>query len=167
MRFFITGLPRSRTAWFSAMFTATDDVFCYHDGLNGCKSLEEFKDKLSRRKEPIVGDSDSGLLLVDLDRHFPGCKKVLIRRDPEECKESLDEFLGKEHADTIDACIPFMNIHGALEVDFEDIDSRIDEIYEYCTGRKLDPDIKKLFGNFWIQICEFDFDPETLSQEAL
>jgi hypothetical protein len=168
MNFFITGLPRSRTAWFAAIFTATDDCFCYHDGLNGHRTVENYRKMLNSRPETFVGDSDSGLLLLDMEKLFPDAKRVVIKRDPDECAESLAEFLGPEYAETIDAAIPYLEaINGALVVDFDDIDDRIDEIYNYCTGKTLDKDVKAMFSNFWIQIVEFKYDPNTLIDEVI
>jgi hypothetical protein len=59
--FFITGLPRSRTAWLANFFT-TDHSFCYHD-ISRVGSVWAILESTS---SDFVGDSDSGLLtLVD------------------------------------------------------------------------------------------------------
>lgn len=164
MNYFITGLPRSRTAWFAALFSASKDCFCFHDGLNGCRTVEELKIRLESRPERHVGDSDSGLMILDLERLFPDAKVVLIKRDVEECRESLVEFIGEEYGSTIDyAAMMMENVKDALVVEFDDIDSRIDEIFTYCTGEKLDPDVKGLFLNLHIQLKEFHYDELTLS----
>jgi len=57
-KFFITGLPRSRTAWFSAFMTASGYP-CLHEGLNGCKSIAEYKQKIKHKS-----DSNTGFIFV-------------------------------------------------------------------------------------------------------
>ena len=43
--FFITGLPRSRTAWFSAFMTASGFP-CGHELINNCETVEDYKEKV-------------------------------------------------------------------------------------------------------------------------
>lgn len=167
--FFIIGLPRSRTAWFSALFNTADDVFCYHDGINGCRTAEDFKQKLDACPESIVGDSDSGLALVDLSI-FPDAKIVVIHRNMDECAESLDEFIGggiDQNRAIMEIATEYLEgINAGLHIEFNDIDERIDEIFTFCTGKELDPRIKELFSNFMIQLKEFKFDENTLRGAA-
>lgn len=87
-RFFITGLPRSMTAW-CANFFSTGDVFCYHDGLANCASLDEFGKKLEAFE--VCGDADSGLAWFydDLRGLYPDAQWAVIRRNDCEVIESL------------------------------------------------------------------------------
>ena len=80
--FFLTGYPRSRTAWLANFFT-TGPVFCHHDGLRGCKDLDALDRKLRMNGRTHVGDSDSALLLfhVELRARYPDAKWVLIERN--------------------------------------------------------------------------------------
>jgi hypothetical protein len=80
-QFFITGLPRSRTAWLANWLT-TGETFCYHDGLSGCASLDAFDRKLAAH--PICGDSDSGLAFFwePLRKAYPDAQWAIVRRDP-------------------------------------------------------------------------------------
>ena len=48
--FFITGLPRSRTAWFSAFMTASGFP-CGHELINNCETIEEYKEKIRLLKK--------------------------------------------------------------------------------------------------------------------
>lgn len=82
--FFITGYPRSRTAWMAAWLT-TDRSLCFHDGILGCSSLTQFAARLRTGLE-FTGDSDSGLTLwyPELRKMFPGARWVLIERDASE-----------------------------------------------------------------------------------
>lgn len=95
--FFITGLPRSRTAWL-ANFLNWGNTWCWHDGIRGCSSLDEFA-KLMEPSEPIdgttqVGDCDSGLLWIwrAVAARWPEAKWVSVRGDPRRVAESLTKM---------------------------------------------------------------------------
>jgi hypothetical protein len=88
IRFFITGLPRSRTAW-TANFLSVAPAFCWHDGLSNTPSLKAFQTKMEAHE--ICGDSDSGLPFFydELREMYPEANWVVLRRDPEEVVVSL------------------------------------------------------------------------------
>lgn len=80
--FFIAGLPRSGTTWLANFFT-TAGVFCHHEALLGCGSMDEYAQKMSLRDYYQVGDSDSGLAwyLTQVRDRFPDGIWVGIDRD--------------------------------------------------------------------------------------
>ena len=91
MRFFIAGLPRSRSAWF-ANYMSYGDTACLHDqfrhtGLNA--------GDLSRAIELTgatnVGHADSCNFLVaeELMELYPDSRWLVVRRDPAEAFKSL------------------------------------------------------------------------------
>lgn len=89
--FFVTGLPRTRSAWIAA-FLSTGETVCYHDLLGKIDHLDSLKEHLVDGNH---GDSDSGLILapqkiIDL---FPKSKWLVIVRKPAEAMSSLREFL--------------------------------------------------------------------------
>lgn len=90
MNYFITGLPRSRTAWLANFFTQGES-FCAHDAILGCDSLDAFERKLDALPGVFRGDSDSALLFFapELLRRFPDARWVVVCRDPEEVVRSL------------------------------------------------------------------------------
>jgi len=120
-KFFITGLPRSRTAWFSAFMTASG-YMCLHEGLNGCRSIEEYKKKIKH-----VSDSNTGIILVGapIDRPI-----LVIHRE-----DRHDGLF-----DNVD-----LNKIKGLHVEFSDIHDRIEEIFTYLTGDKIDWVIYNIF----------------------
>lgn len=59
-RFFITGLPRSRTAWMAAFFSL-GNTLCYHEPISRIKSLEDLEALYDAPAYRHVGFSDSGL----------------------------------------------------------------------------------------------------------
>lgn len=80
-RFFILGLPRSRTAWLANLLTVGTS-FCFHDGLLGCKSLADLYAKMDGVNLGTVGDSDTGLLhfMPHVRHDNMDAKIVLIER---------------------------------------------------------------------------------------
>jgi len=79
MSFLITGVPRSRTAWFAALFTALGHP-CKHEMLRDAKSEEDFLEQLK-----TTGNSDCGLCFYPglADLPYP---LVIVERN---CKSKL------------------------------------------------------------------------------
>lgn len=95
MDFFITGMPRSKTAWFSAYFTF-DNFRCHHEMLanRGLLSILTHKGN----DQIFEGDSDSGLLNHWEDITISEkAKWLVVQRDFEECKRSCLAFGLSEH----------------------------------------------------------------------
>jgi hypothetical protein len=158
--FFIVGLPRSRTAWLSVYFTA-QGFFCYHDGLNGCKDIQSYRKKMLG----ACGDADSGLLLIDVEKEFPDSKIVVIERSLKEVMQSLEDKFNIHAPHLYKFHHKLFEYQNALHVKFEDIDKRIEEIFEFCVGQKPDKDIHDLISNMHIEINKFEYDPDTLTEE--
>lgn len=80
--FFITGLPRCRSAWFANLLTYGDS-FCFHDAWCGLGSVEAIRPKLENMCRPLVGISDPALLLFwrKMARWYPDAKWVVINRN--------------------------------------------------------------------------------------
>jgi hypothetical protein len=97
-QFFITGFPRSQTAWLSNLLTWGDSI-CYHDpvdlvgvdigdfGLNVIKKM--------RLSAGPIGLSDSSTLYVwrEFVKAFPDAKWVAIDRHPNSVIESLKNII--------------------------------------------------------------------------
>jgi hypothetical protein len=95
--FFITGLPRSRTAWLANYFT-NGDVFCYHDAFKDTVSVDKLAKLLDRGEQVrYFGDSDSGLLLhaAELKKRFPKSPWLFVRRDVRDAERSFEEYFSK------------------------------------------------------------------------
>jgi hypothetical protein len=88
--FFITGLPRTGTAWL-ANFLTTGDTFCHHDLTASAATVQALADRLG----PGVGDADSGLVFVarEILQRFPASRWVFIERSPREACASLAQAL--------------------------------------------------------------------------
>lgn len=85
--FFVTGLPRSRTAWVANWLT-TDMTICFHD-----VEPETSKFLLNKR----VGFAGPELIwkMRELERSFPSAPWLFLMRDPDECLASWKKAAGK------------------------------------------------------------------------
>jgi hypothetical protein len=131
--YFITGLPRCRSAWFANWLT-WGDSFCAHDGFYGHASVESFLKALANQAAParLIGHSDPANVFFwrQLVEHFPEAKWVVVRRDPEEayaasCKafgDILDRSVFEHLCHELDALCEQVK---PLEVAFDDLGSSI------------------------------------------
>jgi len=89
--FFITGLPRSRTAWMANFFT-TQTAWCWHDAMKDGWTAEYVRDRLASLPPEIrfAGDADSGLLMhaEELVDFFPAARWLFVRNTPERAAAS-------------------------------------------------------------------------------
>lgn len=102
--FYITGLPRSRTAWLAVAMSDWRVSACLHEPLvradyrdDGSLEIQSLTRMFVRTHCPYVGLSDSGLSVMapDLPEIAPG-PILVVRRDPEEVVDSLTRYLGGE-----------------------------------------------------------------------
>jgi hypothetical protein len=82
--YFITGLPRCRSAWLANLLT-WDNSFCYHDGWLGIASVDQFAAMLNETPADKVGNSDPANVFFweELAERFPEAKWVVVKRDYE------------------------------------------------------------------------------------
>jgi hypothetical protein len=89
-KFLITGLPRSRTAWFAALASSQSNSICFHEPIAQSASWEESLAVWQTPGYVNVGIADSGLgfhLEEILHTHFP--RTLLIVREVAEVERSL------------------------------------------------------------------------------
>jgi hypothetical protein len=147
MSFFILGLPRSRTAWL-ANFMTYEGTFCYHEGINGCHSVEEYKAKLGYNK----GDSSTGAMLLDLDKHFPDAKKVIIESDINRAIEYSEELTGNPNEDWMMHTQARLYQLKGLRVEFDYINDSLKAIWEYLTDTEYDENRANMLLKLNIQV---------------
>jgi hypothetical protein len=106
--FFITGYPRSRTAWLANLLTYKN-TFCWHEALLRFRGPTAFQRAAAKRPEVHVGTADSslGTCAEALLRLYPKAPWVLIVRDRSEVIESLKgtpvpAILGESLEDVLD-----------------------------------------------------------------
>jgi hypothetical protein len=155
--FFITGLPRSRTKWFSEYFTGLKNVYCYHEALNGCESKDHFDIRMRAPFAKHVGNSDSGLMITDFQQRFMA-PTVIIERDLDEVAESLskqfgallfEEGEGRKHLEKNKAQLDRLT---GLRIPFDEIDERLQEIHEYLVPVPFDEEHAQTLINRRIQV---------------
>ena len=154
MKFLIYGLPRSRTAWLANFFTSCG-LYCYHEGINGCSSIAEYKRK-------IGDDGDSGTGIVLFDRFFPDAKKIVIEADGVRARQFSEQVFGDTQEALIEDLKDRLSEVGGLHVKFEEIDQRIREIWAYITDKPFDGKRFELLRRLNVQVC----DPTDIDREA-
>lgn len=141
-RFVITGLPRMRSAWFSAYLT-TGDVFCYYEAIKDSLPLNGYKH---------TGTADCGYLLrpewvESIGEH----KLVVIHRNLNDVLESAEELGLTANIELL----PYLNDKlyelDGLHVDFDDINDRLLEIHNYIGLPCFNKDRANMFINMKIQ----------------
>lgn len=91
--FLVTGLPRSRTAWWSVV-TTTPQSICRHEPLKDSNSFEELAAVWSDPKVDYVGVSDSGVVPVlgrILEEIEP--RTLIVERPAAEAMRSFENYM--------------------------------------------------------------------------
>lgn len=130
--FFIIGLPRSRTAWLSAFMTY-DGNYCFHEGFNGCKTLEEYKNKIGNH-----GDSSTGLMLLDVNKVFPERRILIIESDPSDSIEFMEREYGVSDKSWIYYLKERLDKIEGVRIHKDDIDKNLSLIWDYLTEKPYD-----------------------------
>ena len=89
--FFITGLPRTRSAWSSHYFN-TEDSYCLHEFTGRLKDISEAKNFLKSKGKLISGSADSALVYYqdEIEKQFGiDVPIVIVKRDTLEVLDSL------------------------------------------------------------------------------
>lgn len=152
--FFVTGLPRSRTAWL-ANFLTCGESFCFHEAIRDADSLDDLKKMLSNSKYRYTGSSDSSLpLFADkVLKIFPDSRLVVIERDSNEVLNSLSKAFPEFTSQKIDpqktmelmvnALKQFKSKYNPLVIQYE-------ELNDVNVCRKL--------WNYLLPDIEFDYE---------
>ena len=163
LRFFVTGLPRSRTAWLAKFFT-TGDVYCMHEGLNLYPDMPSLANAMSGSKK-VYGDSDSALCLTEFQEVFTA-PTLIIERDRDEVLDSLVNLYGRHTIviRLIDIMISKLRDLDGLRIPFNEIDSRLEEIWQHCVGDGYDPERGNTMRMQNIQTREIWGNPESVKK---
>ncbi len=98
--FFITGLPRSGTAWL-ANYLSYGKIMCLHDGFRHLRTPDSIKSVFDGSDKDVCGNSDPAnlLFLSQLFFFFPKSKWIYIERDPKACEISWAKLGGTDIKD--------------------------------------------------------------------
>ena len=146
--FFVTGLPRSRTAWLANFFTWRES-FCLHDAMAKGLNCRAVIDQLLALNYHHAGDSDPALVFIakELQRLLPEARWLIVTRPKDEAMDSFARHFGarpypgaptgKRLRDVYDAWDAKLGETRALlrggsylEVPFEDLESKL--VLEEC-----------------------------------
>jgi hypothetical protein len=161
MPFFVVGLPRSRTFWFSEYFNSYHKIHCHHELQNQCLSREQFYAALDG--DDCVGDSDSGLLVTDFQQHWPDAPTVIIERPIEDVRRSLAGIGLPMPPGVLELFQWNLDNATGLRVAYDDIDSRLREIHEYLVDVPYDPFIAGTLKRRNLQLSEIKGSAEALA----
>ena len=91
MRFFITGLPRSRTAWLATLADMVPNAVCHHEPTTWFDRWQDVETIWGESEAGHVGISDSclGFRLGDILDHY-GPRVLVVARPMEEVAASLE-----------------------------------------------------------------------------
>lgn len=130
--------------------------YCYHDGFNGCYSMNEYKEKIKG-----CGDSSTGLTVFNLNKYFPNSKVVIIEKNDFEfeqcvswCKET---FGGSNPRLELEKMRERQSKIKGLRVGQCDINNKLREIWEYLVDTPWHDKYLKL-TQFNIQSDPFDIN---------
>jgi hypothetical protein len=156
--FYVTGLPRSRTAWL-ANFLTHRNAFCHHEAMNGCHSVDEYLGLMNMDYD-FVGNSDCGLFLSPCLIDGP---LVIIERDINEVEDSLSEIFNgiyvRQYCEQAQEKLDQLN---GLRIPFDDINDNLEEIWCHCIGDGFDGRRAEQLKNFNIQLSQISGDPISL-----
>lgn len=146
--YFITGRPRSRTAWLTALFYG--EIPCYHDEVH---RLAQFINQ-SR----AFGFASPSLLAVSPETAlhvFEDCPKVIIIRDKDESRRALMRWAGVDclpnWAVIEDNFLSYCKNVGSRNVMIAwaqelDVYETVNAIHQHCLGRALCEDRFRVFS---------------------
>lgn len=144
--FFVTGLPRSRTAWLSALLT-NGDSFCFHEVLGQVQDMDSLVRRMEATGANVVGISEPSLLSEwrKMNDRFPNSQWVLIERDPQDSYESFkklypDYTMTMHQSQGMDMASLSNSMNGqCLHVPYDKLDDygTCKVIVQKCTGQVL------------------------------
>lgn len=138
--FFITGLPRSRTAWLST-FLSYDGAFCFHEAMMFCGlETEKIPELFKSTGKEYIGNSCSSIshFLDFYEKAFPDAKYVLIHRDIDDVQVETDKIFGVNTKEGLITCVNALSELARrvkpLIIDFKDLNDvkAARTIWGYC-----------------------------------
>ena len=142
--FFITGLPRSRTAWLANYFSYGLSV-CWHDLLHRM-SLRDIMAGLAKTGATYGGYSDPALLLHwrEVVKLYPEAKWILIDRPTAEVAKSWKQITGDKTEAFLEDLIQEMNqlassVADGYLVKYNGIDQQLEKMAALVTPSYVCP----------------------------
>lgn len=174
--FFITGLPRSRTAWLANLFTYKNS-YCFHELSRIGADPFQMLQKLRSRTEAHVGTSDQlAPYYIDfMAERLDDFRIVVIKRPKIECKISIANWLGHadyevEHKiDELEKKIEVMqSTYETKEILYNDLNhpNVIKELWYHCVPSiTFDEDRFDMLNEFNVQLIKEKYLPKLKGAE--
>jgi len=118
-KFFVVGLPRSRTYWMSIYLYCTHEAFHYNENYKTFMDSKSFGD--STTCYPWIKNYITDNPIVVIERDLDECFQSSIKLFPDIKIKTLEHM--QSELEGIDVC---------LRIKYEDINERLQEIWEYC-----------------------------------
>lgn len=159
--FFVVGLPRSRTA-FMANFLTYDGHYCYHEAINGCNTMDEYKEKLGN----FIGDSSTALMIMDIEKHYPDAPIIKIVGNLDQSIKSskkIYEEVDEEWIEFLDYQLKQMTSGNCLNIHIDELDACLPHIWKYLFGYEVDQERLDMLLNMRVEMLDLKaFDEEAL-----
>lgn len=166
--FFITGQPRSRTAWLANFFT-TKDSYCFHEAIKRCPTPQDTRALFATVQKSagvrFIGNSDSCIPFIvdELISEFPKAKLAVIERKREDVIRSFKKtFSQVSHDDAVMivektqlALDRLKGKYNPLVVGFEELESEkvMHELWSYCLPHiPFDAERWRMLDGFKVEI---------------
>lgn len=147
MSFSIIALPRSRTTWLSRFITMPRHFLCHHDLIaefNG--NINSYNRYMAMATSIPVGDSDTGAYMME------GYQRpdtlIVVQRSPFESIQSMvNANLMTHEMATFSVTLAqeklnYWKERADLVVDYNELDSKLDDITQLCIGHKFSDNYK-------------------------
>lgn len=136
-----------------ANFLTYDGHYCYHEGLDGCRTTDEYKKKLGN-----CGDSCTGLMYFDIEGMYPNAPKLIIERDIEESINTLRIMFGLNRKIVCDMKARLDRIKG-MRIAFDEINDKLEEIWSHLIGTPYDKQRGEMLKRMNVQVTDvLDYD---------
>lgn len=158
LKYAVLGLPRSRTAWLS-VFLSQSGIYCHHDGINGCFSMDEYKEKVAD-----CGDSTTGFTHSNMDDLK--CPAIIIEKNNRQMQRCVD-FCGELGVppDVVLTMNDYLMSLPYQRIKQSQIDDKLPEIFEYLTGKEYKEQYGRL-SKYNIQVPPEHVDRQAMSELA-
>lgn len=142
-KFFVTGLPRSMSAWFSVFLSDYKRMHCMHESSKSVHTHKEYMKRLERMHLAFdyVGDASSVIPWFPVYKYFPDAKVVIIERDIDDVLASLERITNLTPGGTemVKRTNGLLKVMPGFHVKYEDVHDRIEEIWEHLFDDVLFP----------------------------
>lgn len=152
------------TAWLADALSY--DKKCLHEGLVGCRSVQDLRVKMER--EGAIGNSDCGNIFVydKLRKEFPDAKFLVVWRDPGAVCESLKGIgLGYDVMPYAERAMARVLEDDHPIVLFEDVKKEGARIWNHCLNEPFDERRWNEKGNRIIT-CDVEARMKTVDLDA-